>query len=437
MNYTTLVLRIAVNFSPLCKSRLNSLKTDLPVMNTLVRSFCTARFCKQVLPEELHQLVAIDLDKLEENVMLRQHNNNVPQIRKLLSSIRPDNAQDIKTLKSELFKLPNSTHPRLHDYGTEPKQVELFVPKGFRNTRATEFSEASKYMNLFRMDHLGNYTGHKSYYLFGKIAEMEHALKEYAVDMLCENDFSFLSVPDILPKSIIEGCGMQADGERTQVYKLDSGLCLSGTSEMALAGFYENKVLEESELPIKVAAVSRCYRAETSGLTEEKGIYRVHQFTKVEMFSICTETQSENMLENFKNLQLDIFKKMGLKIRLLDMPPVELGAPAYQKYDIETWMPGRETWGEISSCSNCTDYQSKRLNIRYRTKNGDIKNTHTVNGTAAAIPRLLIGILETNQIDSNIIQVPEVISNFMSGNTISRDKYIPEIKLLKHLKQTL
>ncbi|XP_058974484.1 serine--tRNA ligase, mitochondrial [Musca domestica] len=218
---------------------------------------------------------------------------------------------------------------------------------------------------------------------------------------------------------------------------LDSGLCLSGTSEMALAGFFENYMLEENELPLKVAAVSRCFRAETSGLTEEKGIYRVHQFTKVEMFSICSATQSEHMIECFKNLQLELFKKLGLKLRLLDMPPNELGASAYQKYDIEAWMPGRATWGEISSCSNCTDYQAKRLNIRYRTREGDIKYTHTVNGTAAAIPRLLIGLLETHQVDSNIIQVPEVVAKYMETDIISKAKFIPEIKLIKHLKNDM
>lgn len=131
--------------------------------------------------------------------------------------------------------------------------------------------------------------------------------------------------------------------------------------------------------------------------------YRVHQFTKVEMFSVCTEDQSENVLESFKNIQLDLFKKLNLKFRLLDMPPMELGAPAYQKYDIEAWMPGRKAWGEISSCSNCTDYQAKRLNIRYITDNNQTRFAHTVNGTAAAIPRLLIGILETNQVFIHIL----------------------------------
>lgn len=116
------------------------------------------------------------------------------------------------------------------------------------------------------------------------------------------------------------------------------------------------------------------------------------------MFSVCTESQSHNMLENFKNLEMDLFKNLDINFRLLDMPPTELGASAYEKYDIESWMPGRKLWGEISSCSNCTDYQSKRLNIKYVTNNGDVQYAHTVNGTASAIPRLLISLIESNQV---------------------------------------
>ncbi|XP_005175591.3 serine--tRNA ligase, mitochondrial-like isoform X2 [Musca domestica] len=240
-------------------------------LKMVVRSFSSTSKYMKYLPEELKKLTASYLDKIEENVVLRQHNNNVQLLRELVNNLKTVCEYD--TLKTELLKLPNSTHPRLREYGTEPKQIEIFEPNNY-NEKATEFSEASKYMNIFRMDHLGNYTGHKSYYLFGKLAELEHAIKEYAVGHLQDNDFDIISVPDILPKSTIEGCGMQTDGERTQVYKLDSGLCLSGTSEMALAGFFENYMLEENELPLKVAAVSRCFRAETSGLTEEKGIYR-------------------------------------------------------------------------------------------------------------------------------------------------------------------
>ena len=224
---------------------------------------------------------------------------------------------------------------------------------------------------------------------------------------------------------------MATDGERNQVYRiLPSNLCLSGTSEMALAGYFAGNRLKADKLPVKVTAVSRCFRAETSNLQEEKGIYRVHQFTKVEMFSVCRPTESTAMLEDFREIETNLFKNLGLHFKLLDMPPYELGAPAYRKYDIEAWMPGRKMWGEISSCSNCTDYQSRRLNIKVDDTDEFV---HTVNGTACAVPRMLIAIIETFQREDGTISIPEALKKFMKIDKIEKRKIIPELKLVKHL----
>ncbi|XP_034138105.1 serine--tRNA ligase, mitochondrial [Drosophila guanche] len=379
-------------------------------------------------------LTSAQLDELERNAVLRHHRNNVPLIRKLIeASVGGDRSVE-QQLAEELGQLPNATHPRLLDYGEQPRELAQYVHRKMP-PKPKEFSELARSLNLYRMDHLGNYTGHKSYYLTGQLATLEQAIIQYALESVTKHGFQLIAVPDILPKEVIESCGMRTEGERTQVYKLDTGECLSGTSEMALAGFFANKVLTEEELPLKVTAVSRCYRAETSGLQEEKGIYRVHQFTKVEMFAICTPGQSEAELEEFKNIELDLFKQLGINFRLLDMPPCELGAPAYQKYDIEAWMPGREMWGEISSCSNCTDYQAKRLGVTYRRdSDGQVLHAHTINGTATAIPRLLIALLESYQREDSI-EIPTVLRPFMDGQeSITRNKRIPETKLVKFIK---
>ncbi|EDW24713.1 GL23244 [Drosophila persimilis] len=379
-------------------------------------------------------LTSAQLDELEKNVELRHHRNNVPLIRKLIeASVRGDRSVE-QQLEEELGQLPNATHPRLLDYGDQPRELAQHVQREMP-LKPKEFSELARALNLYRMDHLGNYTGHKSYYLTGHLATLEQAIIQYALQSVTKHGFRLISVPDILPKEVIESCGMRTEGERTQVYKLDTGECLSGTSEMALAGFFANKVLPEEELPLKVTAVSRCYRAETSGLQEEKGIYRVHQFTKVEMFAICTPTQSEAELEEFKNIEVDLFKQLGINFRLLDMPPCELGSPAYQKYDIEAWMPGRQMWGEISSCSNCTDYQAKRLAVKYlRASDGQVQHAHTINGTATAIPRLLIALLESYQ-KGDSVEIPTVLRPFMDGQEfIARSKRIPETKLVKFIK---
>lgn len=224
---------------------------------------------------------------------------------------------------------------------------------------------------------------------------------------------------------------MNTEGERSQIYRIHpSDLCLSGTSEMALAGYFAGRKIKADELPVKVTAVSRCFRAETSALHEEKGIYRVHQFTKMEMFSVCRPTESTTMLEEFREIETNLFKNLGLHFKLLDMPPHELGAPAYRKYDIEAWMPGREMWGEISSCSNCTDYQSRRLNIKVDDTD---EFAHTVNGTACAVPRMLIAIIETFQREDGTIPIPQALKKFMKIDKIMKRKILPELQLVKHL----
>lgn len=180
---------------------------------------------------------------------------------------------------------------------------------------------------------------------------------------------------------------------------------------MALGGYFMNKVVEK---PRKLAAVSRCYRAETSNLKHEKGIFRVHQFTKVEMFGVLPsgEVEASNaLLEEFLAIQDRLFGDLNLGYSILDMPAHELGNPAYRKYDIEAEFPARGTRGEISSCSNCTDYQSRRLNIRGPT--GEF--CHTVNGTACAVPRMIMALVEQGQDQDKRIFVPEVLRQYMGG----------------------
>ncbi|XP_055609717.1 serine--tRNA ligase, mitochondrial [Uranotaenia lowii] len=347
-----------------------------------------------------------------------------------------------RELEQELRKIPNRTHPDVLHYGQEPKVVAMYGEKPRPKTggKVFEFFDIAKKMNIFRMEKLGNFNGHKSYYLMGDLAELEQALIQYALSKLFAKNFNLVTVPDILPARVIESCGMNTSGERNQVYKLNNtqdNLCLSGTSEMALAGYFAGTVTDESRMPLKLTAVSRCFRAETSGLHEEKGIYRVHQFTKVEMFSVCRPDQSEATLEEFRDLEIDMFNALGLHFQLLDMPACELGAPAYRKYDIEAWMPGRGIYGEISSCSDCTDYQARRLGIRYKSNaDGQLYYAHTVNGTACAIPRMLIALLENFQNDDYTVTIPEPLRPFMRGKDhIRRKKVLPELKLTKRLAQ--
>lgn len=187
-----------------------------------------------------------------------------------------------------------------------------------------------------------------------------------------------------------------------QVYRIEpSGRCLSGTSEMAMGGYFGGKTLKAADLPEKAMAVSRCYRAEA----HDDNLYRVHCFTKIEMFAVCLPTQSEEMLEHFRDIECRLFNSLGISFKVYDMPIHELGASAYRKYDIEAWMPSRNSFGEISSTSNCTDYQSKRLNIYVDDGSGKKQHAHTVNGTACAIPRMIIALMEHYVVSVGYVEI--------------------------------
>jgi len=323
-------------------------------------------------------------------------------------------------IEREALKIPNMSHSEVEDMGEEPTVIFKKEFKA-RDFKLRTFEDISRMLSGCRMANLALMSGERTYYLTGVLAELEQALISYTVDHLLQRGFSLISVPDILHPSIIEGCGM-ATGERTQVYSLDSKYgeaSLSGTAEMAIGGYLLNKDLDPSELPLKLAAVSRCYRAETSRVQEEKGLYRVHQFTKVEMFCVTAKGGSEAALGEVLQVERELFDQLGLSYRLLDMCPAELGSPAHRKYDIEAWMPGRQGgfWGEISSCSDCTDYQARRLGV---TSGGEF--CHTVNGTACAVPRMIISLCEQNQTVNGTVELPEVLHRYMNGKQVMEPK---------------
>ncbi|XP_025836113.1 serine--tRNA ligase, mitochondrial isoform X1 [Agrilus planipennis] len=412
---------------------------------TIKRHFYTPKLNKYPDLDFDYLCSASNCEEILNNITRRKGVGDIHSVQKFKKQLENSkNATDHDKLKqllyTEALKIPNRTHPDVLKYTTDINIVRFINQKKNFDFHPQEFHEISKKLNLVRTDQLGNLSGNRSYYVLGEMAELEQALINYTVNKLFEKGFQLMSVPDILHRNIIENCGMNTKGERNQVYLLDQKLygpdfCLAGTSEMSLAGFLMNKTFSRRELPTKLAAVSRCYRAETSSTSEERGIYRVHEFTKVEMFVISTPESSEDHLEELITIEQDLFGDMGLYLRVLDMPPHELGAPAYRKYDIEAWLPGRKIFGEISSCSNCTDYQSRRLNIKYSSDN-DLRYVHTLNGTACAIPRMLIALTETYQTEKGSIEVPNVLQKYMNNKmAIGRQKTIPELKLVKNKKE--
>lgn len=353
--------------------------------------------------------------------------NRVLALREETNYLRNHDAareQHLSKLAREVSKIPNRTHPDVKNL-TEPRLVSKHGTQQKFDFKSRTMENLAQRWRLLRNKEFGKLSCRGTYYLQGDLALLERALISYTMDTLMARDFTFISVPDILHEDIINACGVPTTGDQTMVYSLDydnrGPTCLSGTAEMALAGLAVQKAFNKKTLPLKLAAVSRCYRSEADGWSEESGLYRVHEFNKVEMFVVTDGDvgESETYLQEVLHTQELLFSGLGLHYQVLEMPPKDLAAAAYHKYDIEAWMGGRQMYGEISSASNCTDYQSRRLHmgIRYMGKGNELKMTyiHTVNGTACAVPRLLIAIFEQNQQADYTVKIPEVLWPYMHG----------------------
>lgn len=278
---------------------------------------------------------------------------------------------------------------------------------------------------------LSHVSGHRSYYLRGAGALLQHGLVNFTFNKLLRRGFTPMTVPDLLRGAVFEGCGMTPNANPSHIYNIDPArfedLNLAGTAEVGLAGYFMDHTVAFRDLPVRMVCSSTCYRAETNTGQEPRGLYRVHHFTKVEMFGVTGPglEQSSQLLEEFLSLQMEILTELGLHFRVLDMPTQELGLPAYRKFDIEAWMPGRGRFGEVTSASNCTDFQSRRLHIMFQTEAGELQFAHTVNATACAVPRLLIALLESNQQKDGSVLVPPALQPYLGTDRITAPTHVP------------
>jgi seryl-tRNA synthetase len=244
------------------------------------------------------------------------------------------------------------------------------------------------------------------------------------VQKLVAEGFTPVVTPDLAATEILHGTGYIPRGPETQIYSIEnSNLNLVATAEITLGGMLAGRTVDSADLPLKMCGISHCFRTEAGAAGRaSRGLFRVHQFTKIEMFAFTLPDQSTQILEEFCDLECQIFDGLAIPYRVVDTATGDLGGPAYRKYDLEAWMPGRGDggqWGEVTSTSNCTDYQARRLNARYKLKG--TKGTHflhTLNGTAIAISRALIAILENYQQEDGSVGVPKVLQPWVGKETI-------------------
>ncbi len=316
-------------------------------------------------------------------------------------------------LNSEVAKIPNLSHPEAPIGKGDEDNRELKrwgEPKSF-SFPAKDHLQLAQDLDLIDFETAARVSGPKFYYLKNEAVLLELALTRYALDILQSEGFVLTITPDIAKEEVVEGIGFNPRGEESNIYTVEgTGSCLVGTAEITLGGYYAGQILDASGLPVKMAGISHCFRREAGAAGQySKGLYRVHQFSKVEMFIFCKPDQSEAMHQYLLELEERIFQGLEIPYRVVDTCSGELGGPAYRKFDVEAWMPGRGEkgdWGEITSASNCTDYQARRLAIRFKEE-GKNEFVHMLNGTAVAISRALIAILENHQQADGSVRIPK------------------------------
>jgi seryl-tRNA synthetase len=280
-------------------------------------------------------------------------------------------------------------------------------------------------LKLFDFEAGAKVAGHGFYFLVGDAVLLELALQRYAVDLLLREGFTPMATPDLARDVILEGTGFMPRGPETQIYSIaGTDLSLVATAEITLGGAFHERIFEAEELPLKLCGISHCFRTEAGAHGKAtRGLYRVHQFTKVEMFAFTRPEESEAVHQLLLDLECRLFDGLGIPYRVIDTASGDLGGPAFRKFDLEAWMPGRGAageWGEVTSTSNCTDYQARRLGLRYR-RPGE-KGTqfvHTLNGTAVAISRAIIAILENHQNADGTVTVPTPLVPWMGKEVIA------------------
>ena len=332
------------------------------------------------------------------------------------------------SLNNHLARIPNMTHPDSPVGQTDEDNKPI---KHWGEPRAFDFTprdhvEIGKALDLIDFEAGGKVSGHGFYFLKNEGALLDLALQQFAMQRLVKEGFIPVITPDLARHAILEGIGFTPRGHETQIYNVENtDLSLVGTAEITLGGMHADEILDTAKLPLKYAGLSHCFRTEAGAAGRaSKGLYRVHQFTKVEMFAF-TEGDLEvsgRMHLDLLRIEESIFQALGLPYRVLDICTGDLGGPAYRKFDIEAWMPGRGEggeYGEVTSTSDCTDYQARRLNIRYKPHGQKgTRFVHTLNGTAVAVSRALLAVLENYQRADGKVDVPEVLRTWMGKDVI-------------------
>lgn len=375
--------------------------------------------------EYREKLQAVEALRAERNTLTKDDRERGKALKKELKELEQSLGDLEQQRQAVQMQIPNLVHAETPHGTSEDDNVEHrivgekpefnFVPKDH-----VELAEMHDLMDFARG---AKVAGSKHYYLKNEAALLEVALVQYALQFLMKEGFTPIMTPDMAQSRFYLGTGYLPRGDEAQTYEIkDEDLGLIATAEVTMAGYHADEVLNLDELPKKYVALSHCYRKEAGAYGKfSKGLYRVHQFTKVEMYAFTTPDQSDAMHAHFLDMEEKLWQSLGIPYRVLEMCDADLGGQAVRKYDLEAWMAGKGEqgeWGEITSTSNTTDYQARRLNIKYKDAHGKNQYVHTLNGTALTTSRTPIAIFENYQQADGSILIPKVLQPLMGINKI-------------------
>lgn len=260
--------------------------------------------------------------------------------------------------------------------------------------------------------------GAKFYYLKDGLALLENALLQYGLSVVLKHGFTFMTVPDMVSSKVLEGCGFnpRTSEQSDEYYVEGEDLAMIATAEMPLTGYHMDEIIDEDKLPLFYAGYSACFRKEAGAYGKyTRGLFRVHQFNKLEMYAFCLPEQSKEIHEKILAIEEEIWQGLNVPYHIINIAAGDLGAPAAKKYDMEYWSPVNQKYQEITSCSNCTDFQARACNVRVRRKDGTVEFVHTLNGTAIPLARALVVMIENFATPDGKLKVPEVLRSYLGG----------------------
>ena len=262
--------------------------------------------------------------------------------------------------------------------------------------------------------------GAKFYFIKNELALLENALVQYGINKVIDKGFNFMTVPHMVKGRVFAGTGFapRTSDQSDEYFIEKEDLGLIATAEMSITGYHMDEILDEKGLPLLYAGYSPCYRKEAGAAGKHtRGLFRVHQFNKLEMYAFCLPEQSKEIHEKIRGVEEEIWQELNIPYRVVNIAAGDLGAPAAKKYDIEYWSPHDQTYRELTSCSNCTDFQANTVNTRVRLADGTIENVHTLNGTAISLARTMVAVIENYATEGGKLTVPEALRPYLNGRT--------------------